>query len=89
MNLCFGITAAVRHGFGYDEMYPDDMLSLSQIGNALSDSGIKFDIVGFDACLMGTIETAYMLEPYADYLVASEEYEPERVGITVNGLKFV
>lgn len=29
-------------GFGYDEMYPDDMLSLSQIGNALSDSGIKF-----------------------------------------------
>lgn len=25
---------------------------------------------------MGTIETAYMLEPYADYLVASEEYEP-------------
>ena len=63
-------------GFGYDEMYPDDMLSLSQIGNALSDSGIKFDIVGFDACLMGTIETAYMLEPYADYLVASEEYEP-------------
>ena len=49
-------------GFGYDEMYPDDMLSLSQIGNALSDSGIKFDIVGFDACLMGTIETAYMPE---------------------------
>lgn len=61
MNLCFGITAAVRHLVsGYDEMYPDDMLSLSQIGNALSDSGIKFDIVGFDACLMGTIETAYI-----------------------------
>ena len=32
-------------------MYPDDMLSLSQIGNALSDSGIKFILVGFDACL--------------------------------------
>ena len=60
-------------GFGYDEMYPDDMLSLSQIGNALSYSGIKFDIVGFDACLMGTIETAYMLEPYADYLVVQVE----------------
>ena len=25
-------------GFGYDEMYPDDMLSLSQIGNALTYS---------------------------------------------------
>ncbi len=37
---------------------------------------MKFDIVGFDACLMGTIEIAYMLEPYADYLIASEETEP-------------
>lgn len=63
-------------GYGYDELYPDDMMSLSSIGEALKASGVKFDFVGFDACLMGTIETAYMLEPYSDYLIASEEYIP-------------
>lgn len=62
-------------GFGVDE-YSEDMLELSEIGSAIGESGIKFDIVGFDACLMGTVETAYMLEPYADYLIASEEIEP-------------
>lgn len=64
-------------GFGSDENYPDDEpLSLADLRQALLDSGQKFDIVGFDACLMGTIETAYALEPCADYLIASEEYEP-------------
>lgn len=63
-------------GFGIDEYHEDEMLELSEIGKALDESNVKFDIVGFDACLMGTLETAYMLEPYADYLVASEEVEP-------------
>ncbi|MCR5235609.1 MAG: hypothetical protein K6E34_00220 [Lachnospiraceae bacterium] len=35
-----------------------------------------FDFIGFDACLMATVETAYMLSPYADYMIASEEFEP-------------
>ncbi len=46
-------------GFGYDEMYPDDMLSLSQIGNALSDSGIKFDIVGLTRALWVRLKRIY------------------------------
>ncbi len=62
-------------GFGYDENY-DEMLTLSDIEAALEASGVKFDVVGFDACLMATVETAVMLEPYADYLIASEELEP-------------
>ena len=33
-------------------------------------------MIGFDACLMGTLETAMVLEPYADYMIASEELEP-------------
>lgn len=64
-------------GFGYDELYPDaPALSLADIRSALDATGEKFDMVGFDACLMGTIETAYALEPCADYLLASEELEP-------------
>ena len=62
-------------GFGYDENY-GQMLTLADIDSALGDAGVKFDMIGFDACLMATVETAVMLEPYADYLIASEELEP-------------
>lgn len=63
-------------GFGSDDVYPNQKpLSLYELRKALADSGQKFDLVGFDACLMGTIETAYAMEPVADYLMASEEYE--------------
>ncbi len=64
------------YGYGMDEMYPDTTLYLPNIAEALADAGTKFDIFGFDACLMGSVETAYMLEPFADYMVASEETEP-------------
>ena len=64
------------YGFGSDEVYPDSCLYLPDIAQSLAACDIKFDFVGFDACLMGSIETAYMLEPYADYLIASEENEP-------------
>ena len=63
-------------GFGTDEYYPEDGLSLAEIAGAVTGSGIKLDIMSFDACLMGTLETAYSFEPCADYLLASEETEP-------------
>ncbi len=63
-------------GYGYDEKYPNDTMDIAEIGQALKAGGVQFDIVGFDACLMGTLETAIAVEPYADYLIASEEAEP-------------
>lgn len=36
----------------------------------------KLDIVGFDACVMAMIETAYQLKDQADCFIASEESEP-------------
>ncbi len=64
-------------GFGYDEtQVGDDTLSIDEIEIGLNNSGIKFDFVGFDACLMATVETAYMLKDNSDYLIASEELEP-------------
>lgn len=62
-------------GYGSDENYSGSLM-LSDIADALKAGSVKFDLVGYDACLMGAIENAYMLEPYADYLVASEELEP-------------
>jgi len=64
-------------GYGYDENYPNKpSMSPDNIGKALKDSNIKFDIVGFDACLMANLETAMAIEPYADYMIGSEESEP-------------
>ncbi|MES2040097.1 MAG: clostripain-related cysteine peptidase [Pseudomonadota bacterium] len=42
----------------------------------LSKQGIPLDVIGFDACLMSMVETAYALRKIADYMVASEELEP-------------
>lgn len=38
--------------------------------------GVKFDFIGFDACLMATAETALTMSQHADYLIAPEETEP-------------
>ncbi len=64
-------------GYGYDEKYPrSGSMTLASINAALKDAGIKYDFIGFDACLMATTETALMLGNYADYLIGSEETEP-------------
>lgn len=63
-------------GFGYDEHFPGDNMTLDEIANALKNGNCTFDLIGFDACLMATLETAIVLEPHADYMIASEEVEP-------------
>ncbi|MBR7033647.1 MAG: peptidase C11 [Clostridia bacterium] len=64
-------------GFGYDETRANaGSMPLSSIAKALKDGGVTFDFIGFDACLMATVETALTLAPYSDYLIASEETEP-------------
>ncbi len=64
-------------GYGYDEKNARaGSMSLKVLNEALQDAGTSFDFIGYDACLMGTIETALTMAPYADYLIASEETEP-------------
>ena len=64
-------------GFGYDEKHKSSgSMGLSAMNKALKDGGVTFDFIGFDACLMATLETAVMTSNYADYLIASEETEP-------------
>ncbi|MHB8129922.1 MAG: clostripain-related cysteine peptidase [Mobilitalea sp.] len=72
---------AGAQGFGYDENnLGDPSLTLKEINGALkaaeATSKKKFEMVGFDACLMANIETATALQDYASYMVASEELEP-------------
>ncbi|MBQ8597167.1 MAG: peptidase C11 [Lachnospiraceae bacterium] len=64
-------------GYGYDEKFASSgAMSLAEIDKALDAGGVKFDFVGFDACLMSTTENALMLTKHADYMIASEEVEP-------------
>lgn len=58
-------------GFGYDELH-DGTLTEIEMGNAIKNSGIEFETVVFDACLMGSIEVAKALDPYTEYIVAAE-----------------
>lgn len=56
-----------------------DSLSLNELRTALRNSPFaeeKLCWLGFDACLMASLEVAIMLSPFAGYLIASEETEP-------------
>jgi hypothetical protein len=68
-------------GYGGDESADQDMLTYQELSkgikDGLSQSEVeKFDLLGFDACLMAAYEVAVNLQPFADYLVASEQLEP-------------
>ncbi len=68
------------YGFGYDEHVDDyyASLTLDEIQTAIRNVGVKFEMIGFDACLMGGLETACALSDFADYLIASEDFESGR-----------
>jgi hypothetical protein len=63
-------------GMSLDVSGPNDVTSLStkETGQALRDLGDlgQFNIIFFDACLMGQIETAYEIRDYTDYFIAGE-----------------
>jgi len=66
-------------GYGSDEHFDNDGLQLLELNFALEESQAaeeRLEFIGFDACLMATIETAVVAQDYANYLIASEELEP-------------
>jgi hypothetical protein len=44
-----------------------------KIRNAIKASGIKLDVLAFDGCSMGTLETLYEFRDVADVIVSSED----------------
>lgn len=68
-------------GYGLDENdASEDMLSIKEIDEALNNSELikneKLEFLGFDACLMSSIEIANAYKEEAEYLLASSEIEP-------------
>lgn len=75
-----GGSSASGPGACWDYTSSEDYLTLPEIKEALANvysiSGKKIDVLAFDACLMGMIEVAYQMRDYANFMVGSEETEP-------------
>ncbi len=67
------------NGFGNDLSF-NDTLTPYELQLALQEStGVthkKFELIGFDACLMASIEILNHVYPYGNYMVLSEELVP-------------
>ena len=89
--LMFWNHGAGYNGFGGDENFPRPWRGdtrymvpasftlpdiVTALKNAKDATGITFDFIAYDACLMATVEVADAMAPYARYLGASQELEP-------------
>lgn len=69
-------------GVAFDELYDMDSLTLPELYEAFTAvygenlETQPIDLVGFDACLMATVDTANAFSDFAKYMVASQEIEP-------------
>ena len=69
-------------GAAFDELYNNDSLDLAEMYQAFNEvwpanaANPALELVGFDTCLMATIDVAAVFQDFAKYLVASEEVEP-------------
>ena len=72
--------SGVENGVCQDPLFKNDPLTLNEIEFAFARTrkymSSPFDFIGFDTCLSGSIEYANILAPYAKYMVASADLEP-------------
>ncbi|MBR5088163.1 MAG: hypothetical protein IK093_01905, partial [Ruminiclostridium sp.] len=68
------------YGLCQDEVQDEDTLYLSEINSAFSEVSRnmtdKFEFIGFDACIMETVEMANILASYSRYMYGSQEMMP-------------
>lgn len=69
-------------GAAFDELHGSDSLDLTEMYQAFNavwpanKENPKLELVGFDTCLMATVDVAAVFQNFSKYLVASEEVEP-------------
>lgn len=68
------------NGFGQDNVFNNDKLTPIELKQAFLaakvDTNVTFDLIGFDACAMSSLEIASRLQNATHYMVSSEEVEP-------------
>ena len=68
-------------GYGHDSIY-GNMMTLKEIRAGLEGAykpdmnNPAFDIIGYDACLMSSVEVTHAMSGFASYYAVSEEVEP-------------
>ncbi|MBO4937749.1 MAG: leucine-rich repeat protein [Oscillospiraceae bacterium] len=78
--ICWDHGGGPLYGYGSDELFEQDGLSLAEMQSAMMESPFyggleKLDFIGFDACLMASLEVASVFSDFARYMIASEEIE--------------
>ena len=63
-------------GMCFDETSAGDGLTVKELNQALNSASIHLDLAVFDACLMGEVEVAHEIAPYANVMVSSQEVIP-------------
>ncbi|HEX9909007.1 MAG TPA: clostripain-related cysteine peptidase [Thermoplasmata archaeon] len=71
-------------GICWDDSNTYDYLDMVELDIALYETGVVYDVIGFDACSMGSIEVAYQVAPYAYYMIGSEIRVPD-AGLEYSG----
>lgn len=79
--LIFWDHGAAWPGIASDDTSDGDMLTLPEIAEAFEtigeDTGVtSFDLIGFDACLMGQIDVLQAVAPYGKVAIGSADLEP-------------
>ena len=64
------------YGFGYDEHQSEDsVLTIDEMQAAIGQSGVYFDVIGMDCCIMSALELCCAMYNYCDYMILSEDFE--------------
>lgn len=71
--LFWGHGFGAINGFAYDQLFDNDTMTLPEMKIAIKEANTKYEFVGFDTCLMGTLETAWIFKDYANYFLGSED----------------
>ena len=74
--VLWGHGNGAKTGLFIDELFDNDVMYLYELKQALADGGIRLETVVIDACLMGSVETAWAISESANWMVASEEVIP-------------
>lgn len=72
--------SGVSSGLCADPLFDDDSITVHELEYAFAKINkkmtSKFELIGFDTCLSGSLEYANLLAPYGKYMVASADSEP-------------
>lgn len=79
LQTVLGLDSAVDRAICSDDG-SGHSLDTIELGKVLAEAnkllGQKIDLMGMDACLMSNLEVAYQARDYVNYIVASEDSEP-------------